>query len=157
MKYQIFQDQRLKWLTETILHIRTIKSLAWEKLSYEKLHNARDAELVCNQRGTIMGGFVGAVAHTLPWGTLILMMWYLLATDGSVQAHKIVITQRIIGSLLGAIAQLLVGMHKMVAVPNSFRRIRRYLEQEDRPRDIVREPSENPNAPIIRIRGSFRS
>ncbi|CAE8649437.1 unnamed protein product, partial [Polarella glacialis] len=156
-RYQIFQDQRLKWLTETILHIRTIKSLAWEKLSYEKLHNAREAELMCNQRCSIVGGFIASIAHTLPWGSLLLALYFMMMTEGGVEAHKIIIIQRIIGALLASLGQLIVGLHKMVAVPNSFRRIKTFLAQADRPNpNLIRQPVlGNPNAPIVRLRGSF--
>eukprot|EP00933_Yihiella_yeosuensis_P019016 TRINITY_DN1546_c0_g1_i2.p1 TRINITY_DN1546_c0_g1~~TRINITY_DN1546_c0_g1_i2.p1 ORF type:complete len:1631 (+),score=308.62 TRINITY_DN1546_c0_g1_i2:121-5013(+) len=155
-RYQRFQDTRLKWLTESMIHIRTIKSLAWEKLSFKKLHEAREAELVCNQRCFIIGGGVMSVIHSLPWGFLLITLWFTLVTEGSVQAHKIVILQRIIASLLAVIGQLMSGIKKMTTVPNSFRRVKRYLDQKERPKDIVRQPAlGNPNAPIVRLRGSF--
>jgi len=154
-RYQSFQDRRLKFLTEAILHIRTIKALAWEKLSFQKLNIAREAELKCNQRCAIIGGCMGAVGHTLPWGVLLISLWFLLAKEGSVEAHKIIVIQRIIGSLLGCLGQFVTGMHKMVNVPNSFGRIKRFLATENRP-DIVRQPTiASPNAPVLRMKGSF--
>ncbi|CAE7384441.1 unnamed protein product [Symbiodinium natans] len=97
-RYQVFMDARLKWLTESLLSIRTIKALAWEKLAQEKLIKARDGELRCAKMMSVMRGVVSAVAHTLPWGVLVLTMWILLskAGNGKVPAHEVMIVQRLI-------------------------------------------------------------
>ncbi|CAE7384499.1 ABCC11 [Symbiodinium natans] len=156
--YQVFLDARLKWLTESLLSVRTIKSLAWEKLAQDKLLKARDGEIYCAKMMAVMTGVMSAVAHTLPWGVLVITMWILLAEKGKgrVAAHEVMVVQRLIQALLANISQLSTGMGRFMVVPNSFNRIRRFLAQPDRPEGVVRQPAvETPNGPAIRVMGSF--
>jgi len=156
--YQMFMDTRLKWLTESLLSIRTIKALAWEKLAQEKLMKARDGELYCARAMAVMTGVMTAVAHTLPWGVLTITMWILLskAGNGQIPAHQVMIVQRLIQALLGNIGQLSNGLGRAMVVPNSFFRIRRFLAQPDRPQDVVRQPTvQTQNAPALRVMGNF--
>lgn len=60
---QGFLDNRLKKLTETITHIRTLKSLALESTAFEQLNRARQSELVFMQRCVVGAGWVFVGAH----------------------------------------------------------------------------------------------
>ncbi|CAK9013622.1 unnamed protein product [Durusdinium trenchii] len=154
-KYQICLDKRMKWLTETLISIRTVKALAWERLSYERLMEARDGELKNARTIIMLSGIITAIGHTVPWGVMIITIWF-AERNGPVEAHKIMIIQRVIGALLGNIAQLSAGLTRLMTVPNSFNRIKRFLAQPDRPNNVVRQPSlQNQNAPALRVTGSF--
>jgi len=153
--YQSFQDTRLKTLTETMLNIRVIKSLSWEGLSYEKLSRARESELAASQKTIIIGGLVGAFMHTMPWFSMLIALFYSLRMNGGIRAHEIIVIQRIMMSLLTAIGMFAAGLRKFTLVPNSFNRIKRYLAQADRPKDAVKAPMSGPNAPGVRVLGSF--
>lgn len=157
MRYQGYQDERLRWLTETIIHIRTIKSLAWEKMSFEKLHAVRTKELHQNQMCGIINGFVGAIGHTMPWGTMLLAAGVALYTQGFLEAYTIIIIQRIMGGLLHSMMSMLSGAHKFVTVPNSFKRIRKFLMENELPDNVLRPAPAlaAPDAPAVRVLGSF--
>lgn len=158
-RYQGFQDIRLQNLTETILHIRTIKSLAWESLSFKRLNDARLAELACNQKTITTGGAVLSLLHTTPWFSMLIALYVLLRTQGEIRAHQIIVVQRLMMSLLAALGLIQLGVRKSAQAPNSFRRIRTYLAQQERPEGVVREPPAAlpgaPPPPALRARGSF--
>lgn len=154
-RYQGFQDARLQHLTETLVHIRTLKSLAWERMMHTRLLDTRESELGCNQRCTVLRGLLGGIMHTMPFGTMICAMAFLALTQGSVKAAQILVIQRIMASLLGTIMVFTSGLGKMATVPNSFRRIKDFLAQPERPRLVVRSPASDPAAPTVRLRGSF--
>ncbi|CAJ1399618.1 unnamed protein product [Effrenium voratum] len=155
-KYQACLDTRMKWLTETMISIRTIKALAWERLSLEKLVQAREGEIANQRAMAMMAGMVTAIAHTMPWGVLLITMWFVRKQKGSIPAYQVMIVQRIIGSLLSNISQLVTGINRSMTVPNSFNRIKRFLAQPDRPQGVVRQPAlQSVNAPALRVMGSF--
>jgi len=156
-QYQLYVDMRLKWLTETLLSIRTMKALSWEKLALEKLMKARDGELDSAKKMAVMNGFLTAVGHTLPWGVLLMTMYILISGgEGTKSAADILICQRVIQALMVNVAQLSSGMSRAMVVPNSFARIKKFLAQPDRPKDVVRSvPVQSQNAPALRVMGSF--
>jgi len=153
-RYQGFQDQRLRRLTETLLHIRTIKSLAWENLSFERLNNARQAELKCSQQTIVLGGFLMSILHTSPWLSLIIALWADMSFHGSIKAAKIIVVQRIVMSLLESLGIMQMGLRKFSQVPNSFRRIKTHMTQADRPSGVVRPP-QSPKEVAVRLSGNF--
>eukprot|EP00434_Breviolum_minutum_P039588 symbB.v1.2.035158.t1/scaffold4674.1/size36665/2 len=154
-RYQVCLDKRMKWLTETLISIRTIKALAWERLSYEKLYQAREGEINNCKYMLFISGFMTSIAHTLPWGVLLITIWF-AEKQGSVPAHQVMIIQRLIGALLGSVSQVTNGISRLFTVPNSMNRIKRFLAQPDRPKDVVRQPAlQNQNAPALRVMGSF--
>jgi len=154
-RYQVCLDKRMKWLTETLISIRTIKALAWERLSYEKLYEAREGEINNCKYMLFISGFMTAIGHTLPWGVLLITIWF-AEKQGSVPAHQVMIIQRLIGALLGNVSQVTNGISRLITVPNSMNRIKRFLAQPDRPKDVVRQPAlQNQNAPALRVMGSF--
>eukprot|EP00435_Cladocopium_sp_Y103_P060631 s313_g22.t1 len=153
--YQVWLDKRMKWLTETLISIRTIKALAWERLSYDKLSQAREGEITQAKYILAITGFMTALQHTVPWGVLLITVWF-AERQGSIPAHRIMILQRLIGALLGNVSQVTNGITRLMTVPNSFNRIKRFLAQPDRPKDVVRPPAlQTPNAPALRVTGSF--
>lgn len=153
--YQVWLDKRMKWLTETLISIRTIKALAWERLSYDKLSQAREGEITQAKYMLAITGFMTALQHTVPWGVLLITVWF-AERQGSIPAHRIMILQRLIGALLGNVSQVTNGITRLMTVPNSFNRIKRFLAQPDRPKDVVRPPAlQTPNAPALRVTGSF--
>eukprot|EP00930_Biecheleria_cincta_P044225 TRINITY_DN30352_c4_g1_i1.p1 TRINITY_DN30352_c4_g1~~TRINITY_DN30352_c4_g1_i1.p1 ORF type:complete len:1598 (-),score=247.29 TRINITY_DN30352_c4_g1_i1:213-5006(-) len=156
-KYMAYQDKRMKWLTEALLHIRTIKALAWEKLSFEKLHAAREGELNAAQATVLVGGIQGGILHTLPWGVLVISVMWLLHSQGSIQPHVIIVLQRLIGGILENVGVIASGLGRILAVPNSFARIKRFLATPDKPSDVLREPAPDfsDKAPLVSVRGSF--
>mmetsp|Transcript_16819 Transcript_16819/g.48894 ORF Transcript_16819/g.48894 Transcript_16819/m.48894 type:complete len:1597 (+) Transcript_16819:77-4867(+) len=158
-RYQGFQDVRLKCLTETVLHIRTIKSLAWESLSFERLNNARIAELQCNQKTITTSGVVLSLLHTTPWFSMLIALYMVLRSQGEIPAHQIIVVQRLMMSLLAALSLVQLGVRKCAQAPNSFRRIRMFLAQPERPEGVVREPPPSlpgaPPPPALRAKGSF--
>jgi len=155
-KYQGYQDKRLKSLTETLLHIRTIKSLAWESLSFKRLNDARQAELVCSQKTITLGGLCMSILHTSPWFSMLIALYANMIIHGGVQAHQIIVVQRLMMSLMDSLGIMQLGLRKFAQVPNSFRRLKTYLSQPDRPEGVVREPTLSvANSPAVRLQGSF--
>jgi len=157
MKYMAYQDKRMKWLTEALLNIRTIKALAWEKLTFEKLHAAREGELSSSQATVLVGGFQAAILHTLPWGVLMISVGWLLRSQGSIQPHVIIVLQRLISGILVQTGTIATGLGRLLAVPNSFARIKRFLATPAKPSELIREPAPecSDKAPVVSIRGSF--
>lgn len=158
-KYMTYQDKRMKWLTEALLNIRTIKALAWEKLSFEKLHAAREGELTTAQATVIVSGLQTALLHTLPWGVLMISVVFLLRSTGSIQPHVIIVLQRLISGILESTGVLTTGLGRLLAVPNSFARIKRFLAIPTvKPSEVIRPPAQencSDQASAVSIRGSF--
>lgn len=148
----------MKWLTEALLNIRTIKALAWEKLSFEKLNAAREGELGCGQATVFLSGLQAAVLHTLPWGVLIISILYLLRSEGSIEPHVIIVLQRLISGILATVGILVSGLGRILAVPQSFVRIKRFLAIPTvKPSDVIRQPTQDSpeQAAAVSIHGSF--
>jgi len=157
-RYQDYQDVRLKCLTEVVLNIRTIKSLAWESLSFQRLNDARLAELSSSQKTVITGGVTMALLHSMPWFAMLIALSVTLKMQGEVRASQIILVQRLMMSLLVAIGIMMIGLRKISQAPNSFKRIRTYLAQAEAPEDPFRPISERANgdAPLaVRAKGSF--
>lgn len=155
-RQQGWQDRRLKKLTETLIHIRTLKSLALETLAFEKLNKARQAELDYMQSSTVVGGFTLAIATSIPWGCILLSLYTICARQGSVTVVEILIVQRLMGSLLAAVAMLNGSIRKMQTVPNSFARVKRYMSQQTKPEEVGKVPTDcGGEGNIFTVRGSF--
>lgn len=159
-KFQVIHDSRMKWTTETLIHIRTIKALAWEKLSFSSLYKARMAEIQCSRKIVLLGGVVQSVARSVPWGMLMVTLSFMVLNKGSVLIHDIFILQRIIMGLLSAIVLFINGVQKCLKVPNSIRRLKLALAQSERPKHLSTsqgQPSASSSSqdPVIRIQGSF--
>lgn len=134
----------MKWLTappanldcstpsqESLLSIRTIKALSWERLSLRKLLEARDGELSNAKWVVVAGGLVTAVTHTLPWGVLLVTVWFSEKRGVRMPAHQIMILQRIISALLVNVGQISAGLTRLITVPNSFFRIKPLDRKQD--------------------------
>lgn len=76
------------------------------------------------------GGFTMAIAASIPWGSVVLALWYLLKVQGSIAVVQILIVQRLMGSMLLMIMLFTSSMQKLIAFPNSVARIKRYMGQE---------------------------
>jgi len=154
-RYQTATDRRIRWLQESLTHIRTVKALSWEKLAFERGAAGRVLELSCLRGAMLITGILTALGPTVPIGVLLCTMLYFLKVEGNIKAHQIIVVSRIIGSFLNAVAIILVGLQKFIEVPNSFNRIRRFMAQPDRP------PNEVPRAILpsplhaLKISGSF--
>mmetsp|Transcript_18363 Transcript_18363/g.52566 ORF Transcript_18363/g.52566 Transcript_18363/m.52566 type:complete len:1618 (-) Transcript_18363:50-4903(-) len=153
---QGFQDRRLKKFTEAIMHIRTLKSLALEATVFEQLESARRSELKFLQGCVLAGGMIISIAQSIPWGSVLLALFYLMKSEGAVTAVQILIVQRLMGSMLLSIVMIHGCIHKLIVFPNSFARIKRYLSQEERPRMLTAPPpSDAEGAPVLQVKGSF--
>jgi ABC-type multidrug transport system fused ATPase/permease subunit len=154
-KYQGYTDSRLRVLGDAIMHIRNMKSLSWESVAYQKLEKYRSSELRSMRSIAILMGSLEAALHVLPWGTVLCAIVFLRATRGNVQAHEVIVIQRIMSSLLAAIRLLTNGMPKILQIPNSLRRIKAFLQQPDKPSNVIHAPPSAQNAPLLRMHGSF--
>jgi hypothetical protein len=82
---------------------------------------------------------------------MLLSLIFMLTQQGRIQAHDIIVIQRIILSLLGCLALTAFGMQKFVTALISFRRIAIFLNQPERPHEVLKASS----IPTVRICGSF--
>lgn len=152
-KQQGWQDNRIKRLTETLVNIRALKSLALENLSFESLNKARLAELKYCQWNCVLGGVMMAITSTIPWGCILLALFVAEKMDGAITVTQILIVQRLMGSLLMSVAVWNMAIHKSIVAPNSFKRIHTYLCAAERP--LVARPPYSQDEPIVQLRGSF--
>jgi len=101
---QEYQDQRLKCLVEAMVHIRTIKAVAWEKLYFDKLNHLRGLELQTTRLLTILYGCFRGLTCTVPMGMLIASVIWLLRGPDGVSAMQLLMMQRILVGFLTCLA-----------------------------------------------------
>jgi len=155
VRWQNFTDHRMHYLMELLTHIRVIKSLGYENLAYERVKKARDGELIANKTSAVVGSLVLVNFQSVPWVSMILTLVLMAKFGRPITARHLFIVHRIMVTLLSTLGILESGLAEMLNVPNSFNRIKAFLAQPERPRDVVRKPSEEEGAPVVSFNGTF--
>lgn len=154
-------DSRVGLVRNTLCNIQAVKAAAREKVMAEQIITLREKELQAQFRFSLAQSLLSVPFSAFPYALIASTLSFHYTIKGTVAVKDIFICMQILSGLMACFASLTVSAQRIMNLPNSIRRVERFLKRPEDP--VVRAPpriaqstaNTNTKTNAVHVRGNF--
>lgn len=152
-------DCRVRAVKESVFNIRSIKMAAQERSVSARVREMRDRELRSKFRFAMAQASLHVPFGVFPCALVASTLFFHHCITGEVVALDLFTCMQVLSGLVSCIAILAASLQKTMNIPNSVKRIERFLRMPEgstgEGSGAVQQLARHPDAPHVRLCGSF--
>jgi ABC-type multidrug transport system fused ATPase/permease subunit len=159
MRWLRLTDERAKLVKTLISNICGVKALATEMPLTDDIYALREKELQTRLEFS-MATFMMSLPVTLfPFGfvcsTLFFRIAYFGSPDQPITVKDLFACMQVVAGLIVCCSTFSTALQRTITIPNSVKRVERFLKEPELQKKADQELRRHPNAPLAQVSGSF--
>lgn len=152
-------DMRGRLMKDVVMNIRGVKGMSSDRKLAESVLDVRDKEMDTRLQYSVVTSLMLVPVMLMPFAlissTLMLKASFNSFAKGAITSRDLFVCMQVLSGLVACTTIFSSALQRTLTLPNSVRRVERYLKEPECPEQHSRPSMRHPLAPVAQVSGSF--